>query len=218
MPYIRAGRRHGMVVLALLAAGLLVPAAASASPAPPPPEWIANTLSSVDVTGPTCADPQTLQAFQSFNDQAWYTLAPGESDANFTGDGWILLNGANITTATLANGSSGDVLDLPSGSMAISPPMCVAANYPTARTMVQKLSGGPGVAVFVTYAGTSGWNKARNGGNASAKGNGWGLSDRVNLQPANTPGWQLVRFALVPAGDRNEYQVYNFYVDPYHKG
>jgi hypothetical protein len=102
--------------------------------------------------------------------------------------------------------------------MAVSPPMCVAANYPTARTMVRTVSGGGGVAVFVTYAGTSTWTKAKNGGNAKGKGNAWGISDNVKLSPSNTPGWQVVRFALVPDGGHNEYQVYNFYVDPYAKG
>lgn len=221
MPYIHTGRRQGVVLVALLVAGLLVPAAASAAPPPPPmapPDWIANTLSSVGVTGPTCTDPTFGQPFQGLGDQAYYTLAPGESDSSFTGDGWILQNGANITAATLADGSTGDVLDLPSGSLAVSPPMCIAANYPTARTMVRNVSGGGGVAVFVTYAGTSTWTRARNGGNAHGKGNAWGLSDKVSLQPSNTPGWQVVRFALAPDGGHNDYQVYDFYVDPYFKG
>ena len=215
MPYIPAGRKRAFSFLAATAIALVAPAAASAMA---PPDWIAATLSSTSVAPPTCTNPTLGQVFAGFGDQNYYTLAPGESDSNFTGDGWTLLNGANITTAALNNGSTGNVLDLPSGSMAISPPMCIASNYPSARTMVRNVTGGGGVHVFVTYAGSSSWNRARDGGNCHGKGNAWGLSDHVNLQPANVTGWQIVRFALVPDGDHNDYQVYNFYVDPYSKG
>jgi hypothetical protein len=173
----------------------------------------------VGVSTVSCSDPALTQPFAAFGDQNYYVLAPGESADNFTGDGWMLLNGANITTATLGDGTTGDVLDLPGGSMAISPPMCVASNYPTARTMALNVQGPGGVHVFVTYAGTSTWSKAKDGGSAHGQGNGWGLSDNLKLSPANTPGWQVVRFALVAdGGGANEYQIYNFYVDPYAKG
>ena len=216
MPYIPAGRRRAASILAVLAAGLVAPAMASAQA---PPDWIASTLQTTAYEPPSCSDPTLLQPFQSFNDQNYYVMAPGESDGNFSGEGWTLLNGANITTATLDDGSTSNVLDLPGGSMAISPPMCVASNYPTARTMVRNVQGGGGVHVFVTYAGSDSWNKAKDGGSCHGnKGNAWGLSDNVKLNPANTAGWQIVRFALVPdGGPNNDYQVYNFYVDPYAK-
>ena len=217
MPYIPAGRRRGICLVATLAAVVLAPATANA--AVKPPDWIANTLSSAGVDSPACTDPALTQPFLGWNDQNLYVLAPGESDSNFTGEGWLLLNGANITTGTLNDGTSTNVLDLPGGSMAVSPPMCVAANYPTARTMVQNVGkGGGAVTVYVTYAGTDSWSKAENGGNATPKGKAWGLSDNIQLKPKNTPGWQIARFALVPnGGDNSEYQVYNFYVDPYAK-
>jgi hypothetical protein len=205
-----------MSIVAAMAAALLMPAAASAMA---PPDWIANTLSTSTYVPPSCTDPSLTQPFAPFGDQNYYVLAPGESDSNFTGDGWMLLNGATITTATLNDGSTGSVLDLPGGSMAISPPMCVASNYPTARTMVRNLHGPGGVHVFVTYAGSSSWSKAKDGGAANGKGNAWGLSANLKLSPANTPGWQIVRFAMVAdGGPNNDYQVYNFYVDPYAKG
>lgn len=214
MPYIPTGRRRAVSFFAAAVAALLVPAAANAMA---PPDWIAATLASTSYAPPSCTDPSLTQPFQSFNDQNYYTLAPGESVSNFTGTGWTFLNGANITTGTLADGTTGSVLDLPGGSMAVSPPMCVASNYPTARTMVRNVVGGGGVHVYVTYAGSSTWSKAKDGGSCHGKGNAWGLSDNVNLQPANTAGWQIVRFALVPDNGNNEYQVYNFYVDPYAK-
>jgi hypothetical protein len=217
MPYIPAGRKRAVSFLTAAVAALLLPAAANAMS---PPDWVAATLQTTTYAPPSCTDPNLTQPFQSFSDRNYYVMAPGESPSNFSGDGWMLLNGANISTATLADGSSSNVLDLPSGSMAVSPPMCVASNYPTARTMVRNVNGGGGVHVFVTYAGSSSWSKAKDGGSCNGnKGNAWGLSDNVKLQPANTPGWQIVRFALVPdTGGHNEYQVYNFYVDPYAKG
>jgi hypothetical protein len=218
MPYIPAGRRRAVAILTAAVAALLLPAAANAAPTPPPPDWIAATLGTTTYVPPTCTDPNLTQPFQSFGDQSYYVLAPGESPSNFTGDGWMLLKGANITTGTLADGPTGSVLDLPGGSMAVSPPMCVASNYPTARTMVRNVQGPGGVHVFVTYAGTATWSKAKDGGSAQGKGNAWGLSTNLKLDPANTDGWQIVRFALVAdGGAKNDYQLYNFYVDPYAK-
>jgi hypothetical protein len=228
--HLTARLRQGLlVVLALSAWGLFVTGPAMAGsgvaksatgPKPlAPPDWIAATLASVSLTGPPCTAPALSQPFTAWRDSALYTLAPGQLPGVFTGGGWMLLDGATVTAAPRADGMAGQVLDLPSGSLAVSPPMCVDSDYPTARTMIRNVQGGGGVAVFVTYAGAASWGKARNGGNAHGPGPNWGLSDRINLQPKHTPGWQLVRFALVPPhGSGSEYQLYNFYVDPYAKG
>ena len=61
----------------------------------------------------------------SFGDSNWYTLTPGESLDNFDGGGWTLTGGAQIQTTDLADGQTGSVLDLPSGSTAVSPTICV---------------------------------------------------------------------------------------------
>jgi hypothetical protein len=217
MPYIPAGRKRAISILATVAVVLAVPTAASAASTAAVRDGIANALSTSSVTPMSCLDPALTQPFSAFGDQSYYALAPGESDGSFTGDGWLFLNGASITTATLRDGSTGDVLDLPGGSMAISPPTCVASNYRTARTMVRPVSGDGGVRVFVTYAGASSWNKARDAGVADGPAGAWGLSDNLNLHPANTSGWQTVRFALVSNDGSSDYQVYNFYVDPYAK-
>lgn len=230
MRWFAARGRQGMLLLvAVLAAGMLAGSPALAKPrAPkpstptkpiPPPDWIAATLASVSVTGPPCTQPVLSQPFTAWNDSAYYTLAPGQSPFNFTGSGWLLLDGANVAKATLGNGTSGQVLDLPSGSLAVSPPMCVDSDYPSAKTMIRSVSGGGAVGVFVTYAGASSWGKAHNGGAIHGQGPGWGLSNQINLQPSHDPGWQLVRFALVPPNDPNaEFQLYDLYVDPYAKG
>jgi hypothetical protein len=236
MRYLAARRKHGLLFLLAILAGALMAAspavarvsgstgARAAKPAPPPPpkappDWIASILATVPVSGPACSVPLLAQPFEAWGDSADYTLAPGQSPGSFSGAGWLLFDGANVTSAPQADGSIGRVLDLPAGSIAVSPTMCVDSDYPTARTMIRNVMGGGGVSVFVTYAGASSWGKARNGGSAHGQGPNWGLSDPIHLQPSQAPGWQLVRFALVPPdGPGGEFQLYNFYVDPYAKG
>jgi hypothetical protein len=159
----------------------------------------------------SCFDPVLTQPFLSAKDTNWYTLAPGESPGDFNGAGWTLNGGAAIQPGQNGTGS---VLDLPSGSQAISPPMCVASDYPTARTMVRNVVGGEGVQVFVAYAGTKTETNAQGAGQVHGQKTGWTLSGPLNIHPGNLPGWQLVRFTLVPGGRSSDFQVYNFYVDP----
>ena len=67
----------------------------------------------------------------------------------------------------------------------------------------------------MAYAGTQTATQAQNTGQVHGQGSGWTLSDSVNVQPANVPGWQLMRFVLVPGGKSSDFQVYDFYVDPH---
>ena len=45
----------------------------------------------------------------------------------------------------------------------------------------------------------------------------WTLSSAVRLPITPSSGWQLERFTLIPGGSASDYQIYNFYVDPYSK-
>ncbi|MGZ6624924.1 MAG: hypothetical protein ACXVE8_04955 [Solirubrobacteraceae bacterium] len=159
----------------------------------------------------SCFAPSLTQPFLSVGDSNWYTLAPGETPGSFNGAGWALSGGASIQPGQ--NGA-GAVLDLPSGSQAISPPMCVASDYPTARTMVRDVVGAEGVQVGVAYAGTRTETNAQTAGQVHGQHAAWTLSNPFNIHPGNLPGWQLVRFTLVPGGKSSDFQVYNFYVDP----
>src|ERR1700748_2510925 len=67
-----------------------------------------------------CMSPLLTQPFSGAKDSNWYTLMPGESSGGFDGTGWTLSGGAKIVTTTEADGSTGTVLDLPSGSTAVS--------------------------------------------------------------------------------------------------
>ncbi len=189
-----------------LSAGLsVVLASLTATPA------LAATSS---VNTSTCTAPQLSQPFLSQNDSNWYTLLPGETPAGISGSGWTLSAGAQIITTRLASGQMGQVLNLPSGSQAVSPTICVNSADPIARTMVRNVAGGEGVQFYVSYAGTNTWTTPKNTGQVHGQQNSWTLSDPVNIQPSNQPGWQLVRFTFVPGGKTSDFQIYNFYVDP----
>jgi hypothetical protein len=161
-----------------------------------------------------CSAPSLSQPFGAAHDSNWYTPVAGESPDSFDGTGWALSGGASIKHEPLADGHTGSVLDLPSGSVAISPPMCVSSGFPTARTMVRDVSGAEGVQVYVGYAGTQTAAQPQNTGQVHGQQTAWTLSDPFNVQPGNSPGWQLMRFTLVSGGQHSDFQVYDFYVDP----
>ena len=161
-----------------------------------------------------CSQPEYVQPFLAAGDSNWYTLPPGESYNNFTGHGWQLSGGAKLVTTTLGNGSQSSVLDLPSGSKAVSPIVCVTSEYPTARALVRNVKGAEGVFFYVEYEGTNTWNNPKNTGQIHGNNTEWTLVTPVNLQPENTAGWQPMRITLVPGGRTSEFQVYNLYVDP----
>ena len=199
------------LVAALLATALLAAPRASAAPTPPSPPPGATTAT----PPPSCVEPDLTQPFLDWGDARTYVLAPGQADGNFTGDGWTLTGGASIVSTQLDDGSTGQVLDMPSGATAQSPTMCVSAAYPMARTMVRNVTGGEGVGFYVSYANTPSWDKPKNTGSVHGKKNGWTLSDPVNTQPAKNAGWTLARFTFIAKGKQSGFQLYNFYVDPY---
>jgi hypothetical protein len=173
---------------------------------------LAATATPVDTSA--CSPAQLSQAFQSIRDNNWYTLAPGQSDDNFNGNGWTLNDGAHLTSSPLADGATGSVLDLPSGASAVSPPMCVSSDYPTARTMVRDVVGSQGVHISVSYAGTKTADNPQNVGQVHGTQSDWTASNPFNVHPGNVPGWQVVQFTLTPGGKSSDFQIYNFWVDP----
>ena len=211
-----------VLVAALGSLGLaLVLAALTATPAHA--ETVAPPLAAETTPPPTgggsvntsmCSVPTFEQAFLNAEDTNWYTLVPGQSFDNFEAEGWELSNGAQLVTTTLADGSTGQVLDLPSGSQAVSPTICVTSEYPTARTFVRNVTDSDGAQFNVSYEGTKTWSSPRSTGKLKgAKNGGWAVSDSVSLQPYKTEGWQRLRIILV-GGKAGETQLYNLYVDP----
>jgi hypothetical protein len=192
-----------MVGLAITIASLIASFAAAPAQA---------ATASVDTS--MCSNPLLSQPFLSWGDSNWYTLMPGENADNFAGSGWQLSGGATITSTTLGDGTTGSVLDLPSGSKAVSPIICVTSSYPTARMMVRNVKGAEGVFFYVAYEGTSTWNTPKNTGQVHGQNTAWTLSDPVNLQPYNVSGWQPVRITLIPGGTTSDFRIYNLYIDP----
>jgi hypothetical protein len=193
--------------LGLILTGLAAPTANAATS---PLQALIDTPTSVAA----CVQPALSQPFAAASDTNYYALMPGESPDDFAATGWTLERGAKILTETLADGTTGSVLDLPSGSIAISPPMCVTSQYPTARTEIQDVAGAEGVFFYESYASTSGWGVPKNTGQVHGQGNAWTLSTSVNIQPGSAAGWQLVRFGLVAGGTKSDFRLYNLYVDP----
>jgi hypothetical protein len=161
-----------------------------------------------------CSTPAFSQPFLSIGDSNWYTLVPGQTSNSFDGAGWTLSGGAKIVTTRLADGFTSSVLDLPSGSRAVSRTICVTSSYPTARAMVRNVVGSEGVFFYVSYQGTSTWDTPKNTGQVHGSGTAWTPVTPVNLQPYNTAGWQPMRITLVPGGKTSEFQLYNLWVDP----
>src|SRR2546430_6712765 len=167
---------------------LLVPGSAAAA-----------TASSV-----SCPVLPVSQPFLSWGDGNWYGLVRGQTPTQFVGTGWTLTGGARIVTTTRANGSTSSVLDLPSGSTAVSPTICVSSSYPKARMMVRDVVGTQGVFVSVSYPGTIPLATGQVHGYGSA----WALSTAFPIHSAPITGWQPARFTLVAGGTTSRFQVY----------
>ena len=120
-------------------------------------------------------------------------------------------------TTTLADGSIGTALDLPVGSIAVSPPMCVSADYPAARTMVRDIAGPPSIHLYVAYTNTPSWEKPIEAGGIPGN-TQWTDSPPLQLHPGNLYGWQQEVFTLSNNGKATDAQVYNFYVDTHCRG
>jgi hypothetical protein len=204
-------------LLRRLGLGLAIAAAAAA---PAQAKSASSQTPSTPVDTSTCTAPTLTQPFLSWQDSNWYALAAGQTVDSFNGAGWVLSGGAKIVTTTLADGATGSVLDLPSGSKAVSPTICLTSDYPSARMMVSNLSGSNGATVdfSVSYAGTSSATSPLQTGTFKTTGyegvsGGWERSDPVALQPSSSPGWQPMQITLTPSGPKN-FEVYNLYVDP----
>jgi hypothetical protein len=194
----KRGLCRGVVSLATVAVGLAASASAYAA--------------TVDTS--MCTNPTLTQAFLPWGDQNSYAPIPGETASSFDATGWTLSGGARIITTTLHDGRTSTVLDLPSGSKAISPEVCVTSAYPTARGWVRDVKGSEGVFFYVSYAGTSTWTTPKNTGQIHGQGTNWGLVTPVNLQPYNVAGWQPMKITLIPGGTTSDFQVSDLELDP----
>lgn len=163
-----------------------------------------------------CQGQTFSQPFESQGDANFYTLVEG-SEFNSAEEGWELKNGAEVSEGARPDGSSGGVLDLPAGSYAVSPPVCVTLRYPTARTWIEDAEGYGGVLVSVAYAGFHGGPNGVPVGFVGARpGQGWQLSSPFDVRPDLTgseEGTREVRFVFAN-WTHSDYHVSGVYVDP----
>lgn len=194
----RWGARAGAVIVSV-GALLMAPAGALADGTSPDPA--------------ACSELNLSQPFAAWGDENLYKIGPGESDDNFDGGGWSFSGGANITTDVLADGTTGEVLDLPAGSQATSPEFCLNPDDPFARTMVLGIGGLSGVTLTVT--------DSVSGSTLSTDWTGafpwWRPSRRLQLDPSPDSDGQLVTFTFTADQPANDVELYNFYVDPWGK-
>ena len=107
---------------------------------------------------------------------------------------------------------------MPSGSYAISPPVCVTLQYPTARAYVQDVQGSGGVTVGVYYPGAKAGPTGLPVGELTAKqGAGWELPNAFNVDPQLTgseEGTREVRFVYANLNKSSDFHLWGLYVDP----
>ncbi|HEX8752247.1 MAG TPA: hypothetical protein VF731_02420 [Solirubrobacterales bacterium] len=165
-----------------------------------------------------CPGQVFSQPFAAFEDDNYYTLVDG-SQFNAGPEGWLLWGGAEVVGATRPDGSSGGVLDLPGGAVAVSPPVCVTLQYPSARAWAETVEGGGGLNVGVYYAGArSGPARAEHVGILNSEEAGeWDLSEPFEVKPqigGDEEGVREVRFIFHNPTRLSDFRIWGLYVDP----
>jgi hypothetical protein len=212
MPYIQLSRRVRRA--SLLASLTLAAAMVSAAPAMADDGLVASTTSA---SQQECMAPVLSQPFSDLKDNRHYVLAPGGDFSSPTGAGWQFFGGAHIANDTTPNGNAGGTLEMPSGSSAVSPVMCVDMTYPTARLWARTLGGDGDVSISVSYAGTKTELAPQEVGHVKGDRQRWKLSGDVQIKPqlaGKADGWRKVAFVLEAGGKTGQFQVDDFYVDP----
>lgn len=169
-----------------------------------------------------CPGQVFSQPFAALGDLNYYTPVPG-SEFNNPPEGWELKGGASVISATHPDGSAGYALDLPSGSVAVSAPVCVTLAYPTGRLYAKALEGKAGVAIAVSYAETKSESKPKQVGetkNTPGTQGTWQASEAFSVLPqlaGKAEETREVRFVLTAGGNSTSTLVYGLYVDPWMK-
>ena len=181
-------------------------------------------MASAAFAGPTesgvepCSPPPLSQPFLSIGDSAWYMPAPGLTPDQIDTSGWTLTGGAGLVSAPLPDGQVGQVLDLPSGAVSVSPAFCITAAYVDGRAMIRDVAGAEGVQVSLIAAGAA-TPHSLDGATRIAQINGdqagdWTLTGPFFLAPIARPGQERVRLVLTAGGAASELQIDGLWLDP----
>jgi hypothetical protein len=187
--------------------------ALAADPPPPPPNAPATVVA--DVTWGSaleCAAPEFSQSLAGYGDKRWYVHAPGGDFNSDSAAGWQFGGGASL----VPDSHDGEALELPAGSVAVSPAMCVDLTYPTARMWARNVRGKAKVTVGVAYAGTKTARAPHWVGDLKPASSDWSLSHDFKVEPQTAgkkSGWRLVAFVFV-ADKAGDARIDDLFVDP----
>jgi hypothetical protein len=204
-----------LAVASLIACGAAVMAGVAASPS---------------LAAGGCAFPTLSKPFQSFQDSNDYFLAPGGDFETGVG-GWAVSGGSGVVAGSESFGvgsqSDASSLALPvKGSAVTSPWICVTSAAPTFRMFI-KNNGNKGymdgqLAVYLNFTGGSGNVQQVKIAALTSKTAGWRLTKPISfIQYISTPlksGYANISFTIKPNDDHGNWQLDDFYVDPYKSG
>jgi hypothetical protein len=154
--------------------------------------------------------------FTWWGDPSWYVLAP-DGGLEGGGLGWTRAGGAAVRYGNepfrVGGFFDNKMLDLPAGSSATTPPLCIDASYPTMRFFLSGVSSGGSKltieAYYVDAYGVGGWRKITTMTTAG----GWQVGKIVKLpEKIQSPS---VQFRFSVSGGFGGYQLDDVYVDPY---
>lgn len=162
------------------------------------------------------------QVFRPWGDNHYYVLAP---DGGFEagGSGWSLGGGATTVAGneSLFLNDAGDKrsLSLPSGSSAVSPPICMSLDTPIFR-LVARNTGNPsaGLKVEATYK-LLGLVRTKTVSTVTA-GAGWAPAQEMStvLTLSTVVGTLIpsaIQIKITPVGSGGNWQVDDLYIDPF---
>jgi hypothetical protein len=156
-----------------------------------------------------CAPQPLAHTFLPWLDTAWYEAAP-DGGLESGGAGWTLTGGAAVVDGNDTYEPGANLLSLPAGASATTPPMCVDLAHPTVRFFTRGGSGALMIsAVFRDLLG----NEVELPVGTALSSPSWAPSTVMPVV-GNLLSSQ-VRFRFVSLGD---WRVDDVYVDPYSKG
>ncbi len=165
-------------------------------------------------TTTSCNAPALAQVYSWAQDTNWYAAIPGEKWDSMSATGWTLSGGAKFMSDTLADGTKGTLLYMPSGSKAVTPQLCISNYYPFGRGEIRNLAGTLGVNLYVSYYGTKGWGANQPSGSMTGTSNVWSLPSPFSITASSVSGWQYAKFTLQAMGASSTYEISNLYIDP----
>jgi hypothetical protein len=210
MPFIPAclRRRSRAVALAttLAACGTFAPAASAGTISNPYNCSVSPTLS---------------QVFAPFGDTNQYTPVSNQGLENGSA-GWTLGSGASVVADNepwAVSGPGTQALDLPNGSSAVTPPICINQSYPFFRFFAKDVNAnGANLQVEVLFYTSTGKVQSKTPVTYSTAASGWQPTPAfsIGVWSSSTSTTQApVAFRFTPMGPSAHFRIDDVYVDPW---